>query len=115
MCSSDLVETVGAEAMSAALAAGGPIPVTITSAVTTLSAPSVSQLTYDHVRELVEEVLVVTDADARAGSVAFAEHAGIWAEPAAGCLVPAARTVLERHPGARLALVVCGRNADVPG
>ncbi|GAA1391618.1 threonine/serine dehydratase [Pseudonocardia kongjuensis] len=109
------VETVGAEAMSAALAAGGPIPVTITSAVTTLSAPSVSQLTYDHVRELVEEVLVVTDADARAGSVAFAEHAGIWAEPAAGCLVAAARTVLERHPGARLALVVCGRNADVPG
>ncbi|MEU6700606.1 pyridoxal-phosphate dependent enzyme [Pseudonocardia sp. NPDC046786] len=109
------VETLGAEAMSAALAAGGPVPVTITSAVTTLSAPSVSQLTYDHVRELVEEVLVVTDADAHAGSVAFAEHAGIWAEPAAGCLVPAARTVLERHPGARLALVVCGRNADVPG
>ncbi|BBG00498.1 MULTISPECIES: pyridoxal-phosphate dependent enzyme [Pseudonocardia] len=109
------VETVGAEAMSAALAAGGPTPVTITSAVTTLSAPSASQLTYDHVRELVHNVLVVPDADAARGSVELAEHAGIWAEPAAGCLVPAARTILESHPGAHLALVICGRNADVPG
>lgn len=109
------VETAGAEAMSAALAAGGPAPVTITSAITTLSAPSASQLTYDHVRELVEDVLVVPDADAVRGSVELAEHAGIWAEPAAGCLVPGARRVLDLHPDARLALVICGRNADVPG
>ncbi|MEV1295270.1 pyridoxal-phosphate dependent enzyme [Pseudonocardia sp. NPDC049635] len=109
------VETAGAEAMSAALAAGGPTPVTITSAITTLSAPSASQLTYDHVRELVEDVLVVPDADAVRGSVELAEHAGIWAEPAAGCLVPGARRVLDLHPDARLALVICGRNADVPG
>jgi threonine dehydratase len=107
------VETAGAEAMSAALAAGGPVPVTITSAITTLSAPSVSQLTYDHVRELVHDVLVVPDADAVRGSVELAEHAGIWAEPAAGCLVAGARTVVARHPDTRLALVVCGANADV--
>ncbi|MEQ3554120.1 pyridoxal-phosphate dependent enzyme [Pseudonocardia nematodicida] len=107
------VETVGAEAMSAALRAGGPAPVTITSAITTLSAPSTSQLTYDHVRELVHEVLLVPDADAVRGSVTLAEHAGVWAEPAAGCLVAAAHTVVERHPDARIALVICGSNADV--
>jgi threonine dehydratase len=36
----------------------------------------------------------------------------VWAEPAAGCLLPAARRVLERvGDGARLGLVVCGGNA----
>ncbi|NUS05704.1 MAG: pyridoxal-phosphate dependent enzyme, partial [Nonomuraea sp.] len=53
------VETEGAQAMSQALAAGGPVPVALSSIVSTLSAPSVSQLTYDHVSALVHEVLVV--------------------------------------------------------
>ncbi|MFP5022781.1 threonine/serine dehydratase [Pseudonocardia phyllosphaerae] len=107
------VETRGAEAMSAALRAGGPTPVEITSAITTLSAPSASQLTYDHAAALVTDVLVVDDADAYRETLALAEHAGIWAEPAAGCLVPAAREVRRRHPDTRLALVICGSNADV--
>ncbi|MCY7344325.1 MAG: threonine/serine dehydratase [Pseudonocardia sp.] len=111
------VETVGAEAMSRALAAGGPTPVELSSLVSTLSAPMVSQLTYDHVAALVEDVLVVPDADAVRGVLTLAEEAKVWAEPAAGCLVPAARQVLDRvGPGARLGLVVCGGNvtpADV--
>ncbi|GAA0663098.1 threonine/serine dehydratase [Streptomyces thermocarboxydovorans] len=106
------VETEGAEAMSRALAAGGPVPVTLSSIVSTLSAPSVSQLTYEHVAELVTEVLVVPDREAVAGSLELAEHAKVWTEPAAGCLLPAARRVLERvGDGARLGLVVCGGNA----
>lgn len=105
------VETKGAEAMSEALAAGGPVPVTLSSIVTTLSAPSVSQLTYDHVSALVEEVLVVPDREAVRGCLDLADHAKVWAEPAAGCLLPAARQVLERvGDGARLGLVVCGGN-----
>lgn len=106
------VETEGAEAMSAALTAGGPVPVAPSSIVTTLSAPSVSQLTYDHVSALVTEVLVVPDREAVRGCLDFAEHAKVWTEPAAGCLLPAARQVLERvGDGARLGLVVCGGNA----
>lgn len=106
------VETEGAQAMSQALAAGGPVPVALSSIVTTLSAPSVSRLTYDHVRALVTEVLVVSDREAVRGSVEFAEHAKVWTEPAAGCLLPAARRVVERvGDGARLGLVVCGGNA----
>ncbi|MEU9350343.1 threonine/serine dehydratase [Streptomyces griseoloalbus] len=106
------VETEGAQAMSEALAAGGPVPVKLTSIVSTLSAPAVSQLTYEHVSALVDEVLVVPDREAVQGSLDLADHAKVWAEPAAGCLLPAARRVLERvGEGARLGLVVCGGNA----
>ncbi|MFJ3718340.1 threonine/serine dehydratase [Streptomyces sp. NPDC090057] len=109
------VETEGAEAMSGALAAGGPRQVPVSSLVTTLSAPSVSRLTYDHVSALVEEVLVVPDREAVRGCLDLAERAKLWTEPAAGCLLPAARRVLARvGAGARIGLVVCGGNA-APG
>ncbi|MEU5364116.1 threonine/serine dehydratase [Streptomyces sp. NPDC005925] len=107
------VETEGAEAMSRALAAGGPLPVELSSVVSTLSAPSVSRLTYDHVAALVREVLVVPDREAVRGSLDLAEHAKVWTEPAAGCLLPAARQVVERvGDGARIGLVVCGGNVS---
>ncbi|MFI1853373.1 threonine/serine dehydratase [Streptomyces sp. NPDC020480] len=107
------VETEGAQAMSEALAAGGPVPVALSSVVSTLSAPSVCELTYEHVSALVTEVLVVSDAEAVRGTLDLAEHAKVWAEPAAGCLLSAARRVLERvGDGARLGLVVCGGNAS---
>jgi threonine dehydratase len=106
------VEVEGADAMHQALAAGGPVDIVPTSIVTTLSAPHVSQLTYDHAVALLEDVLVVSDADAVRGSITLAETQKVWAEPAAGCLVAAARTVLDRiGPGARLGMVVCGGNA----
>ncbi|WP_406728905.1 pyridoxal-phosphate dependent enzyme [Streptomyces sp. GD-15H] len=106
------VETEGAQAMSAALAAGGPVPVALSSVVSTLSAPAVAQLTYEHVSALVTEVLVVPDREAVQGSLDLADHAKVWTEPAAGCLLPAARRVLERvGEGAGIGLVVCGGNA----
>ncbi|QKG24047.1 pyridoxal-phosphate dependent enzyme [Actinomadura verrucosospora] len=106
------VETEGAETMSAALAAQGPVPVALSSIVSTLSPPAVSQLTYEHVSALVNEVLVVSDAEAVQGVLDLAEHAKAWTEPAAGCLLPAARRVLDRvGDGARLGLVLCGANA----
>lgn len=105
------VETEGAQAMTDALAAGGPVPTTLSSIVSTLSAPTVSQLTYDHVSTLVEGVLLVSDSEAVQGTVQLAEHAKVWAEPAAGCLLPAARRVLDKvGPDARLGLVICGGN-----
>jgi threonine dehydratase len=103
--------------MSQALSAGAPVPVRLSSIASTLSAPHVSQLTLDHVSALVEDVLVVSDADAVRGCLTLAEQGKVWTEPAAGCLVPAALRVLERvGPDARLGLVVCGGNvtaADV--
>jgi threonine dehydratase len=106
------VETEGAQAMSEALAAGGPVPVELSSIVSTLSAPAVSRLTYDHVSTLVTDVLVVPDAEAVRGTLDLADHAKVWAEPAAGCLLPAARRVLDRVGAeAKLGLVLCGGNA----
>lgn len=108
------VEAEGADAMSRALAGGAPVPITPTSIVTTLSAPHVTPLTLEHVRARVEDVLVVSDADAVRGTLTLAERAKVWAEPAAGCLVPAALRVLDRvGPDARLGLVVCGGNSTV--
>ncbi len=105
------VETEGADAMRRALDRGAPVSVAPTSIVTTLCAPHVSELTLAHVSELVEDVVVVSDSAAVAGSLTLAERAKVWAEPAAGCLVPAAHAVLERTgPDTRLALVVCGGN-----
>ncbi|GAA1194225.1 threonine ammonia-lyase [Pseudonocardia alaniniphila] len=113
------VETEGADAMARALKGGSPVGITPTSIASTLCAPHVSQLTLDHVRALVEDVLVVPDADAVAGALTLAEEAKVWAEPAAGCLVAAAPEVLDRvGPDARLGLVICGGNvttADVAG
>ncbi|POX36265.1 serine/threonine dehydratase [Streptomyces sp. Ru73] len=107
------VETAGAQAMSEALQAGGPVPVELSSIVSTLSAPAVSQLTYDHTAALVHEVLVVPDREAVRGVLDLAEHAKVWAEPAAGCLLPAARQVIERvGDEARIGLVLCGGNAS---
>ena len=90
------VETEGADAMARALAAGEPVAIAPSSIASTLSAPHVAELTLEHARQLVEEVFVVSDADAMRGVIGFAEEAKLWVEPATGCLVPAARQVIER-------------------
>ncbi|HJQ56972.1 MAG TPA: threonine/serine dehydratase [Vineibacter sp.] len=108
------VETEGADAMTQALAAGRPVPIKVTSISSTLGAPYATERTLAHVQELVERVFVVSDAEAVAGVVTLAEEARVWVEPAAGCLVPAARQVV-RHdgPDAVLGLVLCGGNASM--
>src|SRR5262249_31203282 len=64
------VETNGADAMSRALAAGRPVDMPgITSIARTLGAPKVSDFTLEAVRRLVDEVLVVEDAEAVAAEV----------------------------------------------
>jgi threonine dehydratase len=113
------VETEGAEAMTQALKANKPMPVKVTSISSTLGAPTATDRTLAHVKALVEDVLLVPDKAAVEGTLALAEEAGLWAEPAAGCLVPAAREVVRRvGRDARLGLVICGGNmahADLDG
>lgn len=105
------VETEGADAMTQALAKGAPEKIQVTSIATTLGAPSVTDRTLSHVQALVETVITVTDAEAVGGVLMLAEEAKLWAEPAAGCLIPAARQVLQRVGSeAKLGLVVCGGN-----
>jgi threonine dehydratase len=108
------VETEGADAMTQALAAGKPVPIRPTSISSTLGAPYATERTLEHVRALVEEVMVVADAGAVDGCLTLAEEGRVWVEPAAGCLIPAARRVVERvGPEAVIGLVLCGGNASM--
>jgi threonine dehydratase len=110
------VETEGADVMARSLAAGGPVTITPTSLAHTLGAPTTSDLALDVVRRLAQEVVVVSDAEAYAGTRWLLERAKVAAELAAGCTVAAARRL--RREGrigedARLVLVICGGNVDV--
>lgn len=109
------VETEGADAMSQALAAGKPVRLpAITSISTTLGAPSVSERTLAIVRDAVEEVLVVPDAEAVRGVQVLAEQAKVVTEPAAGCTLAAALRLKDRLPrDARVALILCGGNVSL--
>lgn len=109
------VETVGADAMTRSLAAREPVTMdAITSIATTLGAPTVSPRTLAAVQSLVEEVVVVSDAEAVRGIELLSEVSKIITEPAAACTWPAALAIADRLPGdARVALVLCGGNASL--
>ncbi len=108
------VETVGAEAMTRALAAGEPVDVAITSIASTLGAPRVSRLTLDGARRYCEEVLLVPDAEAVAAIGELADTLHLVTEPAAACTLVAARRIASRlDPRARFALVLCGGNVTL--
>lgn len=106
------VETEGADAMTLALAAGKPVTMTPTSIAKTLAAPYVSRETLEAVQRLVEEVVVVSDAEAYGSMVLLLERAKVLTEPAAGCTLAAADR-LRDHLGAHVVLVLCGGNVSV--
>ena len=104
------VETVGADAMSQALAAGHPVTLpAITSIAKTLGAPSVSDATFLAAREHLESVTVVTDAEAVAALVFILERLKLLTEPAASCTLAAAEK-LKTDLGSHVVLILCGGN-----
>ncbi len=109
------VETEGADVMTRSLRAGEPVTLdAITSIATTLGAPTVAPLTLAGVRELVEEVMVVPDADAVRGIEMLAATAKVVTEPATGCTWAVALRLRDRLPAdARVALILCGGNAGL--
>jgi threonine dehydratase len=109
------VETVGADAMTRSLAARQPVTLdTITSIATTLGAPTVSPQTLAAVQSLVEEVVLVSNADAVRGIELFAAVSKVVTEPAAACTWPAALAIRDRLPAdAKVALILCGGNAGL--
>jgi threonine dehydratase len=109
------VETRGADAMTRSLAAAEPVTMeAITSIATTLGAPTVSARTLAAVQQLVQEVVLIDDADAVRGIEVLAEDIKLVTEPAAGATWPAALALRPRLPAdAVVALVVCGGNAGL--
>jgi len=109
------VETEGADAMARALAAGHPVTLdAITSIAKTLGAPCVTERTLAMVRAGVEEVLVVSDADAVRAIEVLAERTKVLTEPAAAVTWVAAQRLRDRLPSdAHVALVLCGGNVSL--
>ena len=104
------VETVGADAMSQALAAGEPVTLpAITSIAKTLGAPSVSASTLDAAQKRLESVTVVTDEEAVDALRFILERLKVLTEPAASCTLAAAEK-LRPNLGSHVVLVLCGGN-----
>lgn len=109
------VETVGADAMAQAVAAGRVVEIPkITSIARTLGAPAVSASTLSAVQRLVEEVVVVPDAAAFAALVDLMERTKVVTEPAASCALAAARArVSQFGPDDHVVILLCGGNVSL--
>lgn len=104
------VETVGADAMSRALAAGHPVTLpAITSIAKTLGAPAVSETTLAAAQRYLEGVTVVTDAEAVRALRFILERLKVLTEPAASCTLAAAEK-LGSDLGEHVVLILCGGN-----
>jgi threonine dehydratase len=109
------VETVGADAMSQALAAGHPVELSaITSIAKTLGAPYVSQSTLDLAQKYLESVTLVTDAEAVEALQYIAERLKVITEPAASCTLAAADKLRPNFSrDSRVVLILCGGNTSI--
>ena len=109
------VETVGADAMSRALAAGRPVEMdALTSIAKTLSAPHVSDATLALVQKYFESVTVVSDAEAVEAMVFIAERLKVITEPAASCTLAAAERLRDNFtPESKVVLILCGGTTGV--
>ncbi len=109
------VETVGANAMSQALAAGHPVELpAITSIAKTLGAPYVSEKTLALVQKNLESVTVVTDDETVEAMAFIAERLKVITEPAAACTLVAAEKLRENFgPESKVVLILCGGNTGV--
>lgn len=109
------VETVGADSMTRALAAGHPVELpAITSIAKTLGAPSVSFQTLALAQEYMENVTVVSDAEAVQALQFILERLKVLTEPAASCTLAAASQLKNRfNQDNNLVLILCGGNLSL--
>lgn len=109
------VETIGADAMSQALAAGHPVQLpAITSIAKTLGAPAVSETTLALAQKYLESVTLITDAEAVDALRFIAERLKVMTEPAASCTLAAAERLRSNFsPADTVVLILCGGNLSV--
>lgn len=107
------VEPVGAASMSAALAAGQPVPLdALDTFVDGASVGTAGAATYPLVRELVDEVVAVEIGAVCAEMLELYQVDGIIAEPA-GALATTALASVDLRGARRVGAVVSGGNNDV--
>lgn len=109
------VETVGADAMSQAFAAGRPVELAaITSIAKTLGAPAVSPATLALARKHLESVTVVSDEEAVEALQFLLERLKVLTEPAASCTLAAATRLKNQfNQDSNVVLILCGGNLSL--
>jgi len=109
------VETVGADAMAQALAAGKPVELAaITSIAKTLGAPYVTERTLRAIQKDFESVTVVHDAEAVREMLYVAERLKVITEPAAAATVAAAERLRENFDSdSNVVIILCGGNTSI--
>ncbi len=105
------VETEGADAMSRALEASEVVSMQPTSIARTLGAPYVAKDALAIAQQHLENVTVVTDAEAVEALRFLLERAKVLTEPAASCTLAAAQRLHSRFSeDHHVALILCGGN-----
>ena len=109
------VETVGADAMAQALAAGHVVDLPgITSIAKTLGAPAVTERTLKIVQDQLESVTVVTDDEAIDALRFIAERLKVFPEPASSCNLAAAEKLRSNFtPDSHVVIILCGGNFSI--
>jgi threonine dehydratase len=109
------VETIGADAMAQAFAAGHPVELAaITSIAKTLGAPSVSEATLALAQKYLESVTVVSDAEAVEALQFILERLKVLTEPSASCTLAAATRLKNQfNQDSNVVLIFCGGNLSL--
>lgn len=108
------VEPVTCPTLHAAFAAGGPVDVTVSGvAADALGAQRLGAISYAAVRAAGVESVLVDDADITAARRTLWDDLRLATEPAGATALAALTTGAYRPaPGERVAVIVCGANAD---
>lgn len=109
------VETEGADVMAQTIAADRLVTLpAITSIARTLGSPSASPMTFDLVKRLVNELVVVSDAETVRELFFVLERTKVLVEPAAACCLAAAeRDHNSFRPDENIVILLCGGNVAV--
>jgi threonine dehydratase len=108
------VEPEGAAALTAALAAGRPVPIVPRSVADGLCAPFAGPVTLPLFRELVDEVVLVGDDEILAAMRFVMERMKVVVEPAGAAAVAALLTGRAGDvSGARVGAIISGGNVDL--
>ena len=109
------VEPEHSRALHAALAASGPVDVTVQSvAADSLGARNVGPLVHEICRDTVEQVALVPDAAITAAQVTLWRDFRLAVEPGGAAALGALLSGAYRpKPGERLGVLVCGANVDL--
>ncbi|HWA67446.1 MAG TPA: threonine ammonia-lyase IlvA [Mycobacteriales bacterium] len=107
-------EPAGAASMTAALAAGGPVPLpAMDTFVDGAAVREVGAAAFAIVRDLVDEIVVVPEGAVCTEMLDLYQTEGIIAEPAGALASAAARRYLGHTPSGPVVCVVSGGNNDV--